>query len=202
MADRPTTLVLASGSPRRRHLLESAGLEFAVRPAGVDEHEALDGRSPPDYVMANARLKAEHVSAARPDCLVLGADTTVFLDNEILNKPADLEDAHRMIRRLSGRAHTVFTGYALRWSVGEVRVDRAVSSRVVFRALSDDAIAAYFKIVNPLDKAGAYGIQQGRERIIDHFEGSFSNIMGLPMEDLEATLANLNLLDLFRKSTV
>ena len=171
-------------------------------PAGVPELEDLDGLSPAEYVVANALIKGKHVAEQEPEALILGADTTVFLDGEILNKPATMEAAVGMIRRLSGRGHTVFTGFVLIWKRGGVEVTRAVSSEVFFKPLSDGAIQEYFSIVNPLDKAGAYGIQEGRERIIDHFEGSFSNIMGLPMEAVEEELAQLSFLDLFRKMAV
>ncbi len=125
---------------------------------------------------------------------MLGADTTVLIDNTVLNKPRDLDDARIMLRRLSGRTHTVFTGVALRQLNAGLRIDEGVTSEVTFRALDDGIISAYFRIVNPLDKAGAYGIQDGRELIVDRWEGSFSNIMGLPMEVTKQILTQAGLL--------
>jgi len=199
---KPEEFILASGSPRRRELLSSGGYRFRVLPAGVDEYEGLDGRSPSEYVIANATLKAGTIADRHPGALVLGADTTVFLDSEILNKPENMVVARRMIQRLAGRAHTVYTGFMLLWKNGDLEAAHAVSSRVIFKPLEPAEIDRYFSVVNPLDKAGAYGIQEGKEIIIDHFEGSFSNIMGLPMEALEATLDRYNFRDLFCNSGV
>ena len=145
-------------------------------------------------VAHNAALKADWVASRHPDAFVLGADTTVLIDNTVLNKPRDLDDARIMLRRLSGRTHTVFTGVALRQLNAGLRIDEGVTSEVTFRALDDGIISAYFRIVNPLDKAGAYGIQDGRELIVDRWEGSFSNIMGLPMEVTKQILTQAGLL--------
>lgn len=187
------SLILASASPRRRELLGQLGLPFDVVVAGVTEHEAEDA-DPRLMVAHNAALKADWVAARHPDAFVLGADTTVFLDSTVLNKPASLADARVMLRRLAGRTHTVFTGVALRCVSRGVRVDEGVSSEVTFRAFDDRTIDAYFEVVNPLDKAGAYGIQEGRELIIDHWKGSFTNIMGLPMEVTKQILTRAGLL--------
>jgi septum formation protein len=185
-------LILASASPRRRELLAQLGFPFEVIVAEVTEHE--DPASEPRQMVAhNAALKADWVAARNPEALVLGADTTVFIDNRVLNKPADLIDARTMLRRLSGRTHTVYTGVALRRLRDGVRIDQGVASEVTFKAFDDATIDAYFKIVNPLDKAGAYGIQEGRELIIASWSGSFSNIMGLPMETTKQILTDAGL---------
>ncbi len=201
-AQQPSAFVLASGSPRRRHLLETAGFQFEIKPAQVEEHEDLIDGSPERFVLANAELKASYVAKQVPRALVLGSDTTVSLEDRILNKPGDLEDAARMIGELAGRSHTVFTAFCLQWIEGGLHVEETVASRVVFKSLSRVDIDRYFTVVNPLDKAGAYGIQEGKDMIIDHFEGSLTNIMGLPMEALEASLEKLGLLNLFRATTV
>jgi septum formation protein len=185
--------ILASASPRRRELLSQLGLAFEVIVAEVTEHEAEDA-DPKTLVAHNAALKADWVASRRPDAFVLGADTTVFLDQTVLNKPADLNEARLMLRRLAGRTHTVFTGVALRREDSGLRIDEGVTSEVTFRAFDDSVIDAYFKIVNPLDKAGAYGIQEGRDLIIERWDGSFSNIMGLPMEVTKQILTRAGLL--------
>ena len=177
-------LVLASSSPRRRNLLNEMGLRFAVVPAAVEEwFEA--GADPRSLVLHNCRLKTEFVVAdgAHAHCPVLGADTTVALDGVILNKPGDLEDARRMLGQLSGRTHTVFTGICLIFRERNIDETLCVTSEVTFRQLDEEGISRYLSIVDPLDKAGAYGIQEGREIILENLEGSFSNVMGLPVEE-------------------
>jgi septum formation protein len=186
-------LILASASPRRRELLAQLGRPFDVIVADVTEHEAEDA-DPRAMVAHNAALKADWVARQFPEAFVLGADTTVFIDRTVLNKPRDLEDARTMLRRLAGRTHTVFTGVALRQLAGALQIDEGVTSEVTFRAFDDAVIDAYFRVVNPLDKAGAYGIQEGRELIIERWEGSFSNIMGLPMEVTKQILTQAGLL--------
>lgn len=185
--------ILASASPRRRELLGQLGVPFDVVVADVTEHEAEDA-DPRTMVAHNAALKADWVAQHHPEAFVLGADTTVFIDGVVLNKPRDLPDARRMLKQLSGRSHTVFTGVALRRAHSNLRVDKGVTSQVIFRAFDDAVIDAYFRVVNPLDKAGAYGIQDGRELIVDRWEGSFSNIMGLPMELTKQILTEAGLL--------
>lgn len=189
----PAPLILASASPRRRELLARLGLAFEVVVADVTEHED-ENSDPRAMVTHNAALKAEWVAARHPEAWVLGADTTVFLDSRVLNKPRDLDEARAMLRRLAGRTHTVFTGVALRRSSTGVRVDEGVTSEVTFKAFDEATIDAYFRVVNPLDKAGAYGIQEGRELIIDRWEGSLTNIMGLPMEVTKQILTRVGLL--------
>ncbi len=185
-------LILASASPRRRELLAALGVPFEVVTAAVTEHED-ESTDPREMVAHNAALKAGWVSARRPAALVLGADTTVFLDGAAINKPRDLADARAMLRRLSGRTHTVFTGLALRRAADGLALDDIVASDVTFRALDDAAIDAYFALVNPLDKAGAYGVQEHGEMVVARHTGSFSNIMGLPMENVRPLLARAGL---------
>lgn len=183
----PKNLVLASASPRRSELLRRIGLCFEVCPADIPELDAhLDG--PARMVLLNAAMKAEKLSAEHADSLVLGSDTTVVVESEILGKPVDLEEARAMLRKLSGRAHTVYTAVALRWRAEEFLDDFVESSQVCFRRLDDAAIGRYFERVDPLDKAGAYGIQEGRELIIEAVEGSVENVMGLPIQALQAHL--------------
>lgn len=178
-------LVLASASPRRRYLLEQLGLGgFDVLAADVQEHE--DPHScPRQMVRHNAQIKAEWISRRHPDTLVLGSDTTVALEDEVLNKPADMDEARAMLRKLAGRTHTVYTGVCLLSPADNLSELHHVTSEVTFKPLSAEDIDAYFRIVNPLDKAGAYGIQEGKERIIAGLDGSLENVMGLPIQFLQ-----------------
>jgi septum formation protein len=179
-------LVLASASPRRRDLLSQAGYQFQVHPADIPE-DPLPGEDPIVYVTRLARQKAEAVSrelaAAHPkpeeNMVVLGADTTVTLDNAILGKPEDAADAARILRLLSGRTHRVITGVALVTAKG-VEVAAEVTA-VRFLTLSDEDIAEYIATGEPMDKAGAYAIQGRAARWIPRVEGCYFNVMGLPL---------------------
>ncbi len=183
-------LVLASGSPRRAELLRELGLEFHVLPSDAPE-VAHDELSPQELCQLNAHRKARAVAKKHPDVVVLGADTLVFLDREILGKPTDLADARRMLERLQGRTHQVVTGVSLI----HLRTHRehlfAVSTDVRFRALNDAQIRNYLAKINPLDKAGAYAIQDHGELIMEELSGSFTNVVGLPLERVEAELGSL-----------
>jgi septum formation protein len=190
MGQHPERLILASASPRRSELLARIGLRFDVCPADIEEDNA-PVRGPAEMVLKNAALKAAALSHQFPAALVLGSDTTVAIDSEVLNKPADLSEAREMLRRLSGRSHTVFTGVAFYCDILGLK-DRFVDrSEVFFKVFDDSVIDRYFEVVNPLDKAGAYGIQQAREMIIDTVEGSVENVMGLPVQALEQRLDEL-----------
>ncbi len=186
-------LVLASASPRRRELLDRVGLAHTVAPADVTEHEDPDS-CPRHMVSHNALLKARAVAKDFPNDLVLAADTTVALEEIVLNKPADLDEARAMLKRLSGRTHTVYTGVCLKIAAEGFEETHVVTCGVTFRTLDDATISRYFGIVNPLDKAGAYGIQAGKDLIIASHDEPLSNIMGLPVEFLKERLATLGLL--------
>lgn len=185
--DKPM-LILASASPRREWLLREMGLRFSVvRPVGVEEMET--GLAPEALAAHNAQRKARAVAARHPEALVLGADTIVVLDGVVYGKPRDLGEAEAMLGRLAGRAHEVFTGVCLvqrARGVEKIFVDRTV---VWMKALSAEEIRAYFRKVNPLDKAGAYAAQEHGDTILERIEGSFSNVMGLPVERLRPALA-------------
>lgn len=182
--------ILASASPRRRELLEKAGFRFETRTADVVEDEDPDG-DPRAAVAHNARIKALAVARENPDALVLGADTTVALENRVFNKPADLAEAREMLRELGGKTHTVFTGTAFVRAGTGFEETRVVACRVRFRPLDDETISLYFKIVNPLDKAGAYAVQTGRDLIVESYEEPLSNIVGLPVEIIAPRLKRL-----------
>jgi len=186
---KPNRLILASASPRRRELLAQLGFPFDVIVAEVVEHE--DPSTDPRVMVAhNAALKADWVAERNPDSVVLGADTTVFLDGEAINKPRDLDESRSILRRLSGRVHTVYTGIALRRRSTGLALDEGVSSQVEFKPFGDAVIEDYIRLVNTLDKAGAYSIQEQTGLIIAGYRGSFSNIMGLPMETTKQILTS------------
>lgn len=173
-------IVLASASPRRRDLMERAGVVFEVVISPAEEiHDA--SLAPEVLCEWNASLKAEAVAALRTDATVIGSDTLVFLDGEPLGKPADLAEARVMLRRLAGRSHRVCTGVCMIFPGGARKVFHD-TSEVTFLPLDDEAIHRYFTLVNPLDKAGAYGIQEHGERIISGICGSTENVMGLPID--------------------
>ena len=181
-------LVLASASPRRAELMAEAGYRFEVIVPDVEEaHD--ETLSCEQLTVENATLKAKAVSIAHADAVVVGADTLVYLDDLPIGKPRDLDDAASMLRRLSGRTHEVCTGVAIVSDAG-CRVDAFhVISQVTFKQLSDDLIRQYHSKIQPLDKAGAYAVQDESAMIIEQVEGSWSNVKGLPMERLRAELA-------------
>ena len=182
----PMPIVLASASPRRRRLLEKAGVAFEVIVSPAEEiHDA--SLAPAVLCELNASLKAVAVAAMRPDATVIGSDTLVFIDGEPLGKPADLDGAHAMLRRLAGRTHQVCTGVCVVFPDGTRKVFHE-TTEVTFLPLDDDAIRTYFTLVNPLDKAGAYGIQKHGARIIAGISGNFDNVMGLPVKRVIAAL--------------
>lgn len=162
--------------------------------AAVTEHED-PSTDPAHMVLHNARLKAAAVSRLHPEALVLGSDTTVALGDRALNKPADLAESRAMLRSLSGREHTVHTGVCLLCPALGIDEAHDVTAWVRFRPLTDDDITRYQGLVNTLDKAGAYGIQEGREIIIDDYQRPISTIMGLPVEFVKARLAELGILE-------
>jgi septum formation protein len=190
----PLVLILASASPRRTELLREAGIPHQVLVAAVTEHEDPT-TDPAKMVLHNARLKAAAVSRLHPDMLVLGSDTTVALGDRALNKPADLAESREMLRSLSGREHTVHTGVCLLCPALGIDEAHDVTAWVRFRDLSEDDITRYQSMVDTLDKAGAYGIQQGKEIIIADFQQPISTIMGLPVEFVKARLASLGVLE-------
>ena len=189
----PQRIYLASRSPRRRELLQQLGVPFEIVVADVTEHE--DASTDPRVMVAhNAALKAEWVSARHPNALVLGADTTVFIEGVALNKPGDGAEARAMLRRLSGRTHTVFTGLALRRASDGLRIDEGVASDVTFKALDETVIEDYLARVHTLDKAGGYAIQEHRELLGAEYRGSLTNIIGLPVETTKQILTQCGLL--------
>jgi septum formation protein len=175
-------LVLASASPRRAELLTAAGIEFDLMPAEVDETMDVED-TPEGYVRRVAQLKAEAVLPRAGDRPVLGADTIVIVDHAVLGKPSDAADAGRMLRLLSGREHAVLTGVCLinpTAESGRVQMSTTRTS-VGFAALTDEEISWYVASGEPMDKAGAYAIQGLASRFVTRIDGSYSNVVGLPV---------------------
>jgi len=176
-------LVLASASPRRQELLRNAGIAFVTQPADIPE-DLLPDESPQAYAERLARQKARTVFAQRPNDLVLGADTVVVVDEEILGKPVNRADAARMLRLLSGKRHRVTTGVCLISPCGEQPPSedtRSETTLVTVNELTEDEIQAYIATGEPMDKAGAYAIQGMASRWIPRIEGDYFNVVGLPV---------------------
>jgi septum formation protein len=182
------SLILASNSPRRAELLRNAGISFTVDPAHIPE-QPRTGEPPLQYVQRLARDKARVVFSRHPDNVVLGADTVVVVDEHLLEKPRDVADAARMLRLLSGRAHQVITGVCL--IAPDYGRTEAEVTEVRFSTLADSEIADYVHTGEPLDKAGAYAIQGMASRWVDHIDGCYFNVVGLPVPRLYRMLQTL-----------
>ena len=184
-------LILASGSPRRSEILRDAGFQFEVRPSSANE-DPLPGESPEAMVTRLAQEKALQVATdAPPGSIVIGADTTVVVDTEILAKPIDAADAARMLRRLSGRTHCVLTGVCLAEAPARVAASGCERTEVRFRELSDADIRDYVASGEPFDKAGAYAIQGRASRFVTRIDGCYFNVVGLPVALVDKLLASV-----------
>ncbi len=186
-------IILASQSPRRRDLLSQLGVRFAVHPADIPE-ELQVGESPEQFVRRLAVEKAAHIAARFQDSIVIGADTIVVLADSpprVLGKPMDPEDARAMLQSLQGREHFVFTGFAVLSADRRIDVSQVVKTKVVFKPLSADLIAAYVATGEPMDKAGSYGVQGIGGAFVQRVEGSFTNVVGLPLAELHDVLLSI-----------
>ena len=184
----PLRVILASQSPRRRDLLTLIGVPHEVRPADIDE-TVLPGERPAPHAERLARGKALAIASAEPDALTIGSDTIVVVDGDILGKPGDADEARRMLRRLSGREHVVFTAVAVAYGG---RVASSVEEVTVsFRALTDHDIDAYVATGEPMDKAGAYGIQGYGATIVERIDGDYFAVMGLALGRMVRLMAEL-----------
>ncbi len=181
-------LILASNSPRRSELLRGLGLDFSVVPSDASELH-IEQLTAAEISQLNAYRKARVIAKKFPDALVLGADTLVAIEDTLLGKPANLEDACRMLGQLQGRTHRVVTGVCLVHLRGHRQKLFADTTEVTFWPLTLDQIRDYLARINPLDKAGAYAIQEQGDRLVETISGSFSNVVGLPVERLRAELA-------------
>lgn len=176
-------LILASGSPRRKDFLAGLGLDFTVLVADIDE-SFRPGEKPAVFVERLAREKAEAVGTEAGDAWVLAADTVVVIDDHILGKPRDAAEAGRMLLRLGGRAHQVWTGFCLYRQGEGVAASRAVCTEVRFMPLTPAVCAAYVRTGEPMDKAGAYGIQGKGCFLVEEVRGSYTNVVGLPLAEV------------------
>lgn len=179
-------MILASQSPRRKELLGFITTDFRIVPA-VGEERIPDGASPEQAVLALSRQKAEEIAAAHKNEIIIAADTVVAIDGEILGKPRDKAHAAEMLKKLSGRVHSVFTGVCVIFEDGSVQ-NFAEETKVEFYELTDKEIADYIATGDPMDKAGAYGIQEKGAANVKSIEGDFYNVMGLPVGRLARIL--------------
>ncbi|MDD3118009.1 MAG: Maf family protein [Victivallales bacterium] len=178
--------ILASGSPRRKQILHELGIAFSVCPATVAE--VTVDRCPERIPVLNAVAKAEAVAVDHPDAVVMGADTVIEFAGRAVGKPADQEEAGRMLLQLSGRTHTVLTAVALLCRAAAIRCIFCVSTRVVFRAFGPETVAAYLARVHVLDKAGAYALQEHGDMLVAGIVGPADNVIGLPGAELREAL--------------
>lgn len=186
------TVILASASPRRQALLWQMGLDFKVQAANIDEDQ-VQIQNPAQLVRALSLAKAQSVAKDHVDALTLAADTVVTLDGLILGKPRDEDEAFRSLRHLAGRSHEVYTGFALLHPQGHRQVLRHEVSTVHIRPLSDEEIRQYIRSGEPMDKAGAYGIQDIGALLVDNIHGDYYNVMGLPLCALSLALKEFGL---------
>jgi len=183
-------LILASQSPRRKLLLRQIGLEFDIVPSLIDENEYPISNNPIEYAVRLASLKANDVATrTNYPAIVIGSDTIVVIDGQILNKPKDEDDARRMLKMLSGDTHIVYTAVSIVDRISDRELTDVRATSVTFRNLTDREIDAYIQSGSPLDKAGSYGIQDDFGAVfISHIEGCYYNIVGLPLEMLYSML--------------
>ncbi len=184
-----TEIILASTSPRRFELLKSLGLEFKVVASHIKEH--VSSKNPKEIALLNARLKGREVAKEHPDSLVISADTVVAIDDQILGKPINENDAFRMLKYLSGRIHTVYTAFGLIYARYEQEIFDIVGTEVSFRKLRDDEIWAYINTGEPFDKAGAYAIQEQGAVFVQQIKGCYSNVVGFPLSRFYVRLEQL-----------
>jgi septum formation protein len=190
-------LVLASTSPRRKELLESVGIDFEIIAPSSDE-SLLEKENPEDYVIRIASEKSLSVSQQlRGDYIVIGADTAVVVDNKVLGKPYNVIEAREMLNKISGRAHHVLTAFSITKPLDEILHNHVVGTEVMVKTLEPEEIEGYIKTTEPMDKAGAYGIQGIGAFMIKEIRGSYTNVVGLPLVEVVDVLKKLGALELF-----
>ncbi len=187
-------IILASASPRRVELLASAGIEFEVHAGDVPE-DVLPGEAPEDHVVRLAREKALNVAGKVAGRFFIGADTVVVCDGEIMGKPKDSADAERMLWKLSGIPHEVITGFAVYDRERDDALSGAVTTKVFFKQLRDEEIHAYIATGCPFDKAGAYAIQGGAAHMVERIDGSYTNVVGLPLCEVVEALRRIGAME-------
>ncbi|MEE4311099.1 MAG: Maf family protein [candidate division KSB1 bacterium] len=182
-------IILASKSPRRIELLKKIIDKFEVHVSDIDE--SLEINDPVDFVIRLSKDKVREVAARFAEGILIGADSIVVLDDKILNKPADRDDAAHMLRMLSGREHSVYTGFTILSKPGNSSVSDYDMTRVKFRHIEDWEIDKYIDVAQPFDKAGSYGIQDESAVFVEYIQGCFYNVMGLPVAKVYRTLAEI-----------
>jgi septum formation protein len=185
-------ITLASSSPRRKALLEEIGLSFDIHPSNIDEN-TRKGESPTEHCLRLAEEKAKEAVKNAHTGWILGADTIVFIDNRILGKPSNVNEAQEMLTLLRGRCHKVLTAFCLLNVSTSATIKRIVESRVKIKNLTDKEIEEYLKTGEPLDKAGAYAVQGIGNFMVESIEGSYTNVVGLPMEELKVALEEVGI---------
>ncbi len=186
-------IILASKSPRRKELLEQAGLTLEIIAADIDE-ESIPLSAPKDYVKALSRIKADHIAKSRPDHWVIGADTIVVIDGIILGKPKSRDEAVHMLNALNNKDHCVFTGFTICCHKRQKSITKSIETNVFFKQLSLDEIQWYVATNEPYDKAGGYGIQGIGAFLVRKINGSYSNVVGLPICEVMETLSSLDII--------
>ncbi|MGZ6224433.1 MAG: Maf family protein [Syntrophales bacterium] len=194
MVDTSGRFILASSSPRRIELLSLLGLPFEIMPSNLDE-KFIKGEEPKDHVLRLSEEKARIASALHPEAWVMGADTIVIINGDILGKPRTPEEAKEMLGRLSGQIHTVFTGFTVAKKSADILISDAVSSSVRFREIPEDEMAWYIKSQEPYDKAGGYAVQGMGAFFIKEIYGSYTNVMGLPLCEVVDVLKGIGAID-------
>ena len=185
-----SNLILASQSPRRRYLLEQAGLSFSVIPSAFEE-ASVQRTTPQEMVVTLAKSKADEIADRYPGAWVIGADTVVAIDDAILGKPDTPAEAGKMLKKLSGQTHCVYTGFAIVCKKKQVSIADAVQTRVTFKQLTDQEIDWYIQTGEPFDKAGAYAIQGIGTFLVQRINGSYTNVVGLPVCEVIEILIQL-----------
>ncbi len=188
-------LILASKSPRRRYLLNQAGLSFSVIPSNIDE-KSVPKSSPENYARLLAEAKASDISKKYPEKWVIGADTIVLINGSILGKPGSIAEARAMLKRLSGRTHKVLTGYCICCKNKKQHFSETKTTKVVFKKLTDEEIKWYTHTKEPFDKAGAYAIQGLGTFLVKSINGSYTNVVGLPVCEVIEFLLKQGVIDL------
>jgi septum formation protein len=190
-------LILASASPRRIELLKLMGLDFEVMPSETDE-SLEDGESPREHVLRLSAQKVHALSLHYPEAWVMGADTIVVINDEILGKPATTSEAREMLKKLSGRSHQVYTGFTIAHKVREVLLQDVVISLVSFKDISEEEIVWYAGTEEPYDKAGGYALQGMGAFFIKEIHGSYTNVIGLPLCEAASMLKNVGAIEFYR----
>ena len=193
MFKQQTPFILASASPRRQEYLASLGISFQTIPAIIDE-TPLPGELSTAFALRMAKEKAATIASDNEDACIIGADTVVTLDQQIFGKPATAEEARVFLQKLQGKAHTVITGVAVKHAKNAIDESFSVATEVVFEQYSNAVLDAYIATGDPMDKAGGYGIQSYGGFLVKAIEGSYSNVVGLPMSHLITALLKYNLL--------